>query len=89
MFNSAEIYTKEHCPNCHEAISLLKSFRIDTTIYKLDEIGVNHDDITVKIVPKAELLGRVKNVRTVPQVFLNGEYVGGLNELRNKLTIEP
>jgi glutaredoxin len=88
MFKLAEIYTKEHCPNCHEALSLLKSFKIKTNNWRLDEIGVSESDDCI-VIGKEELLAKVPKARSVPQIFLDGQYVGGLNELRNKLTIEP
>jgi glutaredoxin len=88
MFKLAEIYTKEHCPNCHEALSLLKSFKIKTHNWRLDEIGVSESDDCI-VIGKEELLAKVPKARSVPQIFLDGQYIGGLNELRNKLTIEP
>jgi glutaredoxin len=35
---------------------------------------------------KEELLEAVPTARTVPQIFLDGELVGGFTELRQKLT---
>ena len=32
-----------------------------------------------------ELKEKVPSVRSVPQIFLDNEHVGGYNELRNKL----
>ena len=34
---------------------------------------------------REQLLEAVPNARTVPQIFLDEEYVGGFNELRKKL----
>jgi glutaredoxin len=35
---------------------------------------------------KEDLLEAVPTARTVPQIFLDGELVGGFNELKKKLT---
>jgi glutaredoxin 3 len=37
---------------------------------------------------KEDLLEAVPNARTVPQIFLDGELVGGFTELRAKLLAE-
>ena len=37
-------------------------------------------------ITKEELLEAVPNARTVPQIFLDGELVGGFTELKQKLT---
>ena len=37
---------------------------------------------------KEQLLEAVPNARTVPQIFLDEELVGGFNELRQRLTTE-
>ena len=34
---------------------------------------------------KEELLEAVPTARTVPQIFLDGELIGGFNELKTKL----
>lgn len=36
-------------------------------------------------VTKKDLIDVVPTARSVPQIFLNGEYVGGLTELKQKL----
>ena len=35
---------------------------------------------------REDLLEAIPTARTVPQIFLDGELVGGFNELRTKLT---
>jgi glutaredoxin 3 len=37
---------------------------------------------------REQLLEAVPNARTVPQIFLDEELVGGFNELRKRLTTE-
>ena len=64
------VYSKKNCPFC----SLAKE--------ELRLRGIPFDDIDLASVGKtaAEVTGR-KDVKTVPQVYIEGEYVGGYNEL--------
>ena len=71
----AVIWSKYHCPYCDQAKALLKSKGI---VFEEKKIG---DGYT-----KEELLEAVPNARTVPQIFLDGELVGGFTELKQKLT---
>mgnify|MGYP003353271232 FL=1 len=71
----AVIWSKYHCPFCDQAKALLGSKGIE---FEEKKIG---DGYT-----KEELLEAVPNARTVPQIFLNGELVGGFTELKAKLT---
>jgi glutaredoxin 3 len=70
----AILWSKYHCNFCEQAKSLLKMNGID---YEERKIG---DGWT-----KEELLEAVPNARTVPQIFLGEEYVGGFEELRKRL----
>jgi glutaredoxin len=36
---------------------------------------------------KKDLIEKVPNARSVPQIFLDGEYVGGLQELKKRLAV--
>lgn len=71
----AIVWSKYHCPYCDQAKALLTSKGIQ---FEERKIG---DGYT-----KEELLEAVPTARTVPQIFLNDEYVGGFNELKTKLT---
>lgn len=71
----AIIWSKYNCPYCDQAKSLLKQKG-----YEIEERKIG-DGYT-----KEELLEAVPNARSVPQIFLEGEYVGGYTELKNKLT---
>jgi len=71
----AIVWSKYHCPYCDQAKALLTSKGIQ---FEEKKIG---DGYT-----KEELLEAVPNARTVPQIFLDGELVGGFNELKQKLT---
>ena len=71
----AVVWSKYHCPFCDQAKALLTNKGIE---FEEKKIG---DGYT-----KEELLEAVPNARTVPQIFLDGELIGGFTELRTKLT---
>jgi len=71
----AVIWSRYHCPYCDQAKALLKSKGI---MFEEKKIG---DGYT-----KEELLEAVPTARTVPQIFIDGELVGGFTELKKKLT---
>ena len=70
----AIVWSKYHCPYCDQAKALLTSKGIQ---FEERKIG---DGYT-----KEELLEAVPTARTVPQIFLDGELIGGFNELKTKL----
>lgn len=70
----AIIWSKYSCPYCDQAKALLLSKGI---VFEERKIG---DGWT-----KEDLLEAVPDARTVPQVFLNEEYVGGFTELKERL----
>ena len=72
----AIVWSKDHCPFCDQAKALLKMKSIEFEERKID--GVNWT--------KEQLLESVPTARTVPQIFLDGELVGGFTELKKKLT---
>jgi glutaredoxin len=69
--SKAVLWSQENCLACNQAKSLLD---IKGIPYEVKMLGEN--------ATKEELLKVVPNARSVPQIFLNGEYVGGLPELR-------
>jgi glutaredoxin 3 len=67
------MYATRICPYCNMALALLKKKGIDiTTITKIlvDEKPELREQMM-------ELTGR----KTVPQIFINGQYVGGCDDL--------
>ncbi len=70
----AIVWSKYHCSYCDQAKQLLKMKGIE---FEERKIG---DGWT-----KEELLEAVPTARTVPQIFLNEEYVGGYTELKERL----
>jgi glutaredoxin len=70
----AIVWSKNQCPYCDQAKALLKSRNIE-----FEERNVSRDWT------REQLLEAVPNARTVPQIFLDEELVGGFNELRQRL----
>lgn len=67
----AIIWSKYHCPFCDQAKALLNQKGI-----KFEERKIG-DGFT-----KEELLEAVPTARTVPQIFINEELIGGFTELK-------
>ena len=70
----AIVWSKYHCPYCDQAKALLKQKGIE---FEERKIG---DGFT-----KEELLEAVPNAKTVPQIFLGEQYIGGFTELKKHL----
>lgn len=73
----AIIWSKENCPYCVQAKALLTQKNIEFEERKIGE-GYTKED----------LLEAVPTARTVPQIFLDGELVGGFTELRARFLAE-
>jgi glutaredoxin 3 len=71
----AIVWTKDACPYCVQAKALLEQQGIK---YEEKKIGAEYT--------REQLLEAVPAARTVPQIFLDGELVGGFTELKQKLT---
>ena len=69
---SVKVYSTDYCPYCRAAEALLRAKGV-----AFDLIDVSNDDaMRVKLV---EMTG---GRRTVPQIFIHGESIGGFTELR-------
>ena len=66
-----EIYTQAFCGYCARAKRLL------------DAKGVAYDeyDVTMDPAGRTAMVTRAGGARTVPQIFINGEHVGGSDDL--------
>jgi glutaredoxin len=71
----AIVWSKDQCPYCDQAKALLTLRNIE-----FEERNVSHDWT------REQLLEAVPNARSVPQIFLDEELVGGFTELRQRLT---
>ena len=67
----ATLYTKDYCPYCTAAKKLLRSKG-----YTFTEIDVAADPKKLQ-----EMFKRTNNSRTVPQIFLENEHIGGYDDL--------
>jgi glutaredoxin 3 len=65
------IWSKYNCPYCDQAKALLKQRNVR---FEERKIG---DGYT-----KEELLEAIPTARTVPQIIINGNLIGGFTELR-------
>ena len=70
----AIIWSKNACPFCVQAKALLESQGIE-----FEERNVQKDWT------KEQLLEAVPTARTLPQIFLDDNYIGGFTELRRHL----
>lgn len=71
----AIVWSKDGCGHCVSAKSLLES----------KGIAFEERNIQAGTWTREQLLEAVPTARSLPQIFLNEEYVGGLNELKEKL----
>jgi len=64
------VYTTNHCPYCLRAKALL------------DRKGVSYEEIRVDEDPKQrDIMIEKTGRRTVPQIFINDESIGGFDDL--------
>ncbi len=67
-----EVYSTQTCPYCVRAKSLLDAKDVD-----FQEIDVTGDDEA-----RMALVAKAGGRRTVPQIFINGQSIGGYDDLR-------
>ena len=65
------VWTKENCPYCVKAKHMLKTKGI-----KFEERNLSNGEWT-----REQLLEAAPNARTVPQIWMQGHYVGGADQL--------
>mgnify|MGYP003337195896 CR=1 FL=1 len=71
----AIVWSKDMCPYCEQAKMLLRSRGIE-----FEERNINRG------YSREQLLEAVPGARTVPQIFLDGELVGGFTDVKAKLS---
>jgi glutaredoxin 3 len=71
MDNKAIIYSRSTCPFCVKAKALL------------EQEGVAYQEIDLNLYPEKrdEMIGKSNGAATVPQVFINGQHIGGCDDL--------
>ena len=70
----AIVWSKNQCPYCVQAKNLLQSCGIE---YEERNINENY--------AREDLLAAVPTARTLPQIFIDDNYIGGFTELRQHL----
>jgi len=68
----AIVWSKNSCPFCVQAKNLLK----------LKGIEFEESNISAEKWTREQLLEAVPTARTLPQIFLDDNYIGGFTELR-------
>ena len=66
-----EIYTKATCPFCIRAKRML-----DMKNVEYEEYEISRDEEK-----RAEMIERSGGARTVPQIFIDGEHIGGCDDM--------
>ncbi len=66
-----EIYSGDYCPYCQRAKALLRRKGVAFTEY----------DVTKDPKRREEMQRRAPGARTIPQIFINGEHIGGCDDL--------
>jgi glutaredoxin 3 len=78
----AEIYTKTDCPYCVRAKALLNDRGIAYKEFIISPgFGENQPSSNQQYVTRESLLERAPHAKTVPQIWLEGNYIGGYTEL--------
>lgn len=82
----AEIWTKVTCPWCVKAKEILTELKIPFTEFVVGD-GSNEaqQKTNQKFVTRAELLQRLPSAKTVPQIWIDGKYIGGCTDLQAKV----
>lgn len=64
------LYTKDYCPYCIKAKNLL------------DSLGATYEEIDISSTPEVIMeLAKKSGMRTVPQIFLGDECLGGYDQI--------
>ena len=71
MTTKIEIYATSYCRHCMDARDFLQAKGIEYEEYLLDLMPLEKDTMI-------ERCGQ----KSVPQIFINGEHIGGLTDLR-------
>ena len=66
-----EIYTSMACPYCTRALHLLNAKQVD----------VEQIDVTLSSALRDTMRRRANGRTSVPQIFINGDHIGGCDDL--------
>ena len=73
----AIVYSQLNCSWCDSAKNLLQSYDYEVEVRMIGEGGTY---------TKQDLIAAVPHARSVPQIFIGEDYIGGFQELRKTLT---
>ncbi len=71
VMSKIEVYSTAVCPYCVAAKNLLKSRGLEWTELRID----------TDVAAREEMLTRSRGRRSVPQIFVNDQHVGGYDDL--------
>lgn len=71
--NKIDIFTTSTCPFCIKAKRLLQMLNLDYIEHNVDK---SFNEMTNELSEKYN-----KSIQTVPQIIINGKYVGGYTDL--------
>lgn len=75
-----EIYSINNCPYCTKAKEIFNKNGFEFTNYLVDGKNINKTHIQKRV----DALGINTKISTVPQIFIDDQYVGGHSELVSK-----
>ena len=75
MSKKVEIYSKSNCSYCVMAMNFFESKNVDYEVYSTDDPNIFD-----------EMMKRNPNARTLPQIFIDDELIGGYTDLIEKYT---
>ena len=70
MYKKVEIYTKSNCSYCEMAKQYFDSQDIEYSLHDVENVETFN-----------ELLNRNPSARTMPQIFINDQLIGGYTDL--------
>jgi len=69
------VFSKTYCPNCVHALGVLSGLKTDMVVHQLDTLGEPANG------PVQQELEKITGQLTVPQVFVDGKFIGGRSEI--------
>ncbi|CAH0725730.1 unnamed protein product, partial [Brenthis ino] len=69
------VFSKSYCPYCKLAKDVFEKVKQPIKVYELDE---RNDGAAIQ-----DNLAEITGFRTVPQVFINGNCIGGGSDIKN------
>lgn len=73
------------CPYCQDAINILRSNNLRFKAYDIDKIPGGMNTLLNVLNKNRDVIRFNPRHRTKPIIFYNGRYLGGFNELREKI----